>query len=637
MTPTELARDDLWHAKYRVGALLRVHLAVAIAAIASVFAFTVAWLEDAAGDDNLLFLALAAVSLAFTVGVALWGTLPGGTRPRRMTWRLLWASLLLLGAVVAAGWASAQTFQELQPFLGGPADQIIEIRNHFNAAGVVVALLPIVALIAVLFAMVAMAPYPEKNRSRWGQLVSASLGVITGIPIVVGGALWLADFLDRYSPTQERCDTCAVAYEIDIPGYYGAGGVVLLIIGLVVLVLFLVYYAKLRSLRKKRDGLLRLSDEMWSEIEACGTGERARKRFPEELGRLSDDELRELWEAHEQFSKWSISLAGTRLAVQWGRNRGVRIGLIIVIVALALGLWAFADIVALAFGDDLGFQDRLTEWTWLVGLSKWAVLALFGVLIGLAYRSYRSDDTRRSVARVWDILTFWPRWFHPLAPPSYAASALPQLRTHLRRRHRLQWPPKPGEPDEDRVLISAHSQGTVLAVAAVARLDDQTRSRLALLTYGSPVRSLYGWFFPRFFGRAQMDLIAESLGGPAVAQPSDPPDQQYARWRNLRRCTDPIAGTIFTEGDARGNEDCFELAKNLPMQPDGSIRLNKVDWIVPDPFPEFAAAGDPMPPTKGHSNYDVDQPFDSARCELFEALGADLIEVGCKAEPPVVI
>lgn len=294
-------------------------------------------------------------------------------------------------------------------------------------------------------------------------------------------------------------------------------------------------------------------------------------------------------------------------------------------VLVALAGWGVIDI---AMSGGAGFQDRLTRWSWPVTVAKWAMLVIFALLLRLAYRSYQDHETRRNVARVWDVLTFWPRWFHPLAPPSYAVSAVPHLRTHLRRRHRLEWPTEEGGKDDNRVLISAHSQGTVLAVALVARLDDLTRSRIALLTYGSPIRSLYGWFFPRFFSRKEMETIAASLGGPAVAEPNRMLDEDYPRWRNLRRCSDPIGSTIFTESDDRGNEPCLKLAAIGQTHPDGSTRLNNVDWIIPDPFPELPAAGDPMPGAKGHSNYDADAPFESARRDMFTALGVDPARVG---------
>ncbi len=619
MTDTELARDDLWHSKHRVAALLRAHIASTLGAIATVFAFTVYWLEDQQGDNTVLFLVLMFVALAFTLVVAGYGALPGGSRSRKRTWGLLVASLALLVVVAALGWIIGPEFSEIGGTIRGRST-LIQIRDRFNIGALMLGILPIVAMLLWLSWLVWKAPYPKKgekkDRTKMGQAVAAALGVVSGTPVLVGGGLWRGDSLQ----------------DVNVSRFYRAGAVALLIIGVLLVPLLLFNGNILRKAKRDKVALADISEEMWREIIACGTIERARVRFPEELGDTSDGEIREGWEAHEQFIGWRRSLLGTRLTVQWGRNRAMWMAIIVVVVMLLLAIWASGEI---ATGGDAGFQDRLTRWSWLVTVGKWSVLALFAVLLRLVYRSYQVEETRRSVAKAWDILTFWPRWFHPLAPPSYAASALPQLRTHLRRRHRLQWPAEPGADDNNRVLISAHSQGTVLAVAAVARLDDKTRSRISLLTYGSPVRSLYAWFFPRFFNRAEMVQIAKALGGPAEAQPGDPDDMKYARWRNLRRCTDPIAGTIFVEGDERGNENCHLLTKGMTPEPDGSIRLNQVDWIVPDPFPELPPAGDPMPGTKGHSNYDVDPPFESARCELFGELGVSLVEVGCEPEPPM--
>ena len=157
-----------------------------------------------------------------------------------------------------------------------------------------------------------------------------------------------------------------------------------------------------------------------------------------------------------------------------------------------------------------------------------------------------------------------------------------------------------------------------MAVAAVARLEDEVRKDVALLTFGSPVRSLYAWFFPRFFGKPEMEIIKRSLNDAEGAP----------RWRNLRRCTDPIGGTIFTDP---GHEDAAAWGREVtPNALDGSRRVHEVDWIVPDPFPEWPALGDPMPVTKGHSYYDADPPYWTARCELFIQLGAEPTQIGCE-------
>ncbi|MHA6764395.1 hypothetical protein [Streptacidiphilus sp. PAMC 29251] len=150
---------------------------------------------------------------------------------------------------------------------------------------------------------------------------------------------------------------------------------------------------------------------------------------------------------------------------------------------------------------------------WLVGMF---VLAL--VAVGRA--AYQQIATRRTVGVFWDIGTFWPRAAHPFAPPCYAERAVPDL--HWRIRTWLHQDP------ERRLVLSGHSQGTVLAAAAVWQLDAETRARVALLTYGCPLRRLYGRFFPGFMGPDDLVRLHQ--------------DAPY--WRNLFRVTDPIGGPV---------------------------------------------------------------------------------------------
>ena len=99
--------------------------------------------------------------------------------------------------------------------------------------------------------------------------------------------------------------------------------------------------------------------------------------------------------------------------------------------------------------------------------------------------------------------------------------------------------------DVSPVAVSAHSQGSLLAVAAI--LD--TPARPTLVTLGSPLTRFYTRLFP-----TQVD--ARLLG--AVAERTGP-----GRWWNLWRGTDPIAGPIRVEG-------VVDVLVAEPL-PDGSI------------------------------------------------------------------
>jgi hypothetical protein len=161
--------------------------------------------------------------------------------------------------------------------------------------------------------------------------------------------------------------------------------------------------------------------------------------------------------------------------------------------------------------------------TYLISLSAVAL-----ILLGI--QTYRNERVRRTVGVIWDLATFWPRAAHPLAPPCYAERAVPELA------NRATWLAS----QEGGVILSGHSQGSVLAAATVLQLPAQARARTALLTYGSPLRRIYARAFPAYIDDKVITLI-----GRAIADPNGDP-----RWRNLWRYTDPIGGEVGI-GDLR--------------------------------------------------------------------------------------
>ncbi|MBT8207777.1 MAG: PE-PPE domain-containing protein, partial [Acidimicrobiia bacterium] len=164
-----------------------------------------------------------------------------------------------------------------------------------------------------------------------------------------------------------------------------------------------------------------------------------------------------------------------------------------------------------------------------------ALLGLLAVAaLVLVDRSRRSAGVRRGLGIVWDITTFWPRWFHPFAPPSYGERAVPQLA------HRVRQIAAAG----GSVVMSGHSQGTAVAVAAVSRLhgdEDDSLERVRLITHGSPVGRLYGRFFMRYFSEDLRRSVADVMGSPQ--------DRTKPVWVNLHRKTDYIGGAVFRKGE----------------------------------------------------------------------------------------
>ncbi|WP_443072208.1 hypothetical protein [Streptomyces sp. WMMC1477] len=205
------------------------------------------------------------------------------------------------------------------------------------------------------------------------------------------------------------------------------------------------------------------------------------------------------------------------------------------------------------------------------GVGSWLMGGLVLLLLTTGRRAYTDAGARRTVGILWDVGTFWPRASHPFAPPCYAERAVPDLTWRMRT-----WTELTG----GRLVISGHSQGSVLAAAAVWQLDPETRSRVALLTYGSPLERLYGRWFPDSFGPAPL----RSLAG------------QVDHWRNLWRLTDPIGGPVKVADVDRGP--------------------------LPDPRSFGRTLHDPLlAPVLGHSDYHLDPCFADERAELLARLG----------------
>ncbi len=153
-----------------------------------------------------------------------------------------------------------------------------------------------------------------------------------------------------------------------------------------------------------------------------------------------------------------------------------------------------------------------------------AITAFTAGLVSVAYLAFRNAEVRRKVGIVWDITTFWPRANHPLTPPCYGERAVPELVARVAQL---------STAADDRVVISAHSQGSVVALAAVLQMKDSERDSTSLVTYGSPLRRLYARFFPAYFGLDVFNETNAALEG---------------RWRNIWAPSDPIGGWIFDPG-----------------------------------------------------------------------------------------
>jgi hypothetical protein len=213
------------------------------------------------------------------------------------------------------------------------------------------------------------------------------------------------------------------------------------------------------------------------------------------------------------------------------------------LAVLAKRGWIVALLVALSiYLVGLVSVIARVEWEWIPTLGPpveqnsplyqvgaYALPALALLLVQLVRKGRKGARTFAST--LWDVFTFWPRRFSPLAVRPYSERAVPELQGRILHHTKNKKEPCP-------LVLAVHSQGSVLAFAALSPLSAEQLQRVALVTYGSPVRSIYAMFFPAYFGPPEVATLREKL--PTLAG-------GLAGWRNFYRRTDPIGGPIFDD------------------------------------------------------------------------------------------
>ncbi|GAA3918514.1 hypothetical protein [Actinoplanes auranticolor] len=180
------------------------------------------------------------------------------------------------------------------------------------------------------------------------------------------------------------------------------------------------------------------------------------------------------------------------------------------------------------------------------------VVVSFGAtgLVVLGLGTWRRAGLRTTVGVIWDLLSFWPRVGHPLCPPPYGGRAVLALAGRA-----SQWANRgvPKGARADQVVLSGHSQGSVITLAACAVILDQaagkagergaeddlnfarsrvTAERLHMITYGSQLQFLYARFFPSYLGFARISEVCTA--------------GLRRRWLNAFRWTDPLGGPVLS-------------------------------------------------------------------------------------------
>ena len=265
---------------------------------------------------------------------------------------------------------------------------------------------------------------------------------------------------------------------------------------------------------------------------------------------------------------------------------------VLTVVTFAVALMFFAWISVLL--DDNKLPPALPG-EFATALAARIAIAIPPALFTFMVLSWRKLSQRRVLGTLWDVGTFWPRSIHPFAPPSYAERAVPELT------RRVWWL----NDNHGEVVSAAHSQGTVIAAATALRSDLKVdkKPRFGLVTFGSPLRKLYGRAFPAFWTESRLQQLNEPNGSLVVP----------GCWRNVYYLTDYIGGSVLKDP-----------AKPRPTLDAG----NTVDLQLSDPESSVYIYGQPPPAVRSHTGYWHDPRFRRIVAEMM----AEVPSVTAKAD-----
>ena len=422
-------------------------------------------------------------------------------------------------------------------------------------------------LLAAAWSVLAIDATWPRSRFRWGGATVPSLvAVLLVAGVFTGLATRLADFLDaERSPEQVAAGVSGPAIDLDLLPAYDWYAVSLAAALAITAFCGIVLSRHLRS---------RINDDT---VELAPPPD----PLPPGAEPLNDDRKKELRKR----------IAGSLAFVRTISGADVLLTYLAAIAALAL-LRGIGDAMGAEFSGafvskvfSFAFWRQIltvdyplpARWEWLVTPATWLLAALpLAMLFGLR-RAVADQGTRRKVGVIWDVATFWPRRFHPFAPPSYSERAVPELQERI----------KLATQGGRSVVLAAHSQGSIVAYAAVASSPVKGKAKIVLATYGSPLSTLYGRYFPNYFRLEDYRSIAAEL------EASNQPDGRG--WKNFYRATDPIGGPVFK-------------AVTRPLgEPEQDDDVDARDVYIDDPWWAYHRRTQPLPPLLGHSDY-MDDP-----------------------------
>jgi hypothetical protein len=536
---TDLSKPSFWAGGTPVARLRALHVGAAFAALAAVVAYAARRGDSGRWNDLGAVIEVVAITVVALVAVALVlpttgrrRTLLEGMEPPFASWLMAsrWIGMVLLATAVVYGvMRDRQTATPAElPGMSATIDVILLAQLGLQG------LLAAANLCTVIGRRTEMRA-AGRRRIAFGfgptLLAIAAIGVVNAY--ASGLVIRVADYLGTVGCRKN----CAQAKAIEkLPGSYfwqaRSFTIAAAAAGSLALVIVVIYRRRRRSERSRVRTSYTMPDESTSEKRAA-----------------NEARVRQIASARALASMTDVALT------------------VLPVVVFASVIASFVLWARWTHSNARWLSTLATPGTWLAGM-------LFVGLFAVGRASVRNESLRRKVGILWDLGTFWPRAAHPFAPPCYCERVVPEVAK------RVETLIEQG----DGVVLSCHSQGTVIGAAVVLQLDDVRA--IGFLTYGCPLTRLYGRMFPHFFGAPELDCIFTMLD---------------RRWINLYRLTDPIGGPVLVTASA-------------------ATPVDKPPLVDPRFVPEPGQLC--KPPIHGHSDYFVDAAYVTAVAGLATKVSA---------------
>ena len=213
-----------------------------------------------------------------------------------------------------------------------------------------------------------------------------------------------------------------------------------------------------------------------------------------------------------------------------------------------------------------------THRPFLAGVGAYVVTVFTIAFLVMVYNAARRPNAGRALGILWDLASYWPRAAHPFVPPCYAQKAVPDL---LERAHRY-------IEDGNKVVLSAHSQGSLITIAVALRmkiLHKDSCANLGLVMAGSQLQWAYPRAFPAVVDLDAYQRVLDFLNG---------------RWYVLVRGTDPLGGPVLswnlresggelTAGVVAGRGQLGEEDRQVVCAGGPGLWIAGNDWWISDP------------------------------------------------------